>query len=550
MEKLQLKDTKNIIKYDAAVIGGGLSGCVAALELARNGLKVGLFIKRNLKKDSNSFLLAGGLAAVDPHNNMDNHDKHIEDTLAAGKGLNDPYAVKFSIKNFYSEVIEWLIQEGVIFDLKDEGYSLHCEGGHCADRVFHHKDITGQAIMEKLIEKIINEEHVDIFEDHIAIDLIVSKDKVNGVNVYSTVENRVKVIQSRGVFLATGGLGKIFMYTSNSDVATGDGFAMCYRAGLNLCNMEFIQFHPTVFYTLSSENERERKFLLTEALRGAGAILKSSKDSSEDFVLEYDPLGSKSTRDVVTCAQDLEMRKKGLAHLWLDCTLINSEKLKKEFKNSYEFCLNKGFDITKEPIPVVYAAHYSNGGVLVDKNSETSVKGLYVLGESSYTGLHGATRLASNSGPECILYAKVAATDFISKGYPYGKVTKWDVGNAVEVKDKTLITYYWDIVRRTMTDLCGICRNKRRLEDGITVLENLRKQVNYFYWDYKITSDLLEVRNILDTSLAVMRSALFRCETRASHYRDDFKGTSNNFNGVTVSRKDRVWLEKNTDHRL
>ena len=541
-----MEQTENIITYDAAVIGGGISGSVAALELARNGLKVGLIIKKTLKKDSNSFLLAGGLAAVDPNNDSDNHDKHIEDTLAAGKGLNDPHAVKFSIENFYPETIEWLVREGVLFDLKDGGYSLHCEGGHSEHRIFHHKDITGRAIMEQLIEKVIGEENIDIFEQHVAIDLIISESKVNGVNVYSALEDTVKVVKSRGVFLATGGLGKIFMYTSNSDVATGDGFAMCYRAGLGLCNMEFIQFHPTVFYISSteSEDENERRFLLTEALRGAGAILKSSKDSNEDFILQYDPLGSKATRDVVTRAEDLEMRKKGLTHLWLDCTLIDAEKLKTEFNNSYEFCLDKGVDITKEPIPVVYAVHYSNGGILVDsKSSETAVKGLYVLGESSYTGLHGATRLASNSGSECILYARVAANDFISKGYPHGKVEKWDIGKAVEVKDKTLIAYYWDIVRRTMTDLCGICRNKRRLEDGISVLENLRTQVNAFYWDYRITSDLLEVRNILDVSLAVMRSALYREETRASHYREDFEATSDAFNGVTLIRNNEVYLK-------
>lgn len=532
----------NIIKYDAAVIGGGISGCVSALELARNGLKVGLFVKKKLKEDSNSFLLAGGIAAVNPNNNKDDYDKHIKDTLAAGKGLNDAHAVQYSVKNFYSETIEWLIKEGVIFDLKHGKYSLHREGGHSASRVFHHKDITGRAIMEKLIEKVVNEDNIDILEDHMAIDLIVSAGKVNGVNIYSILEETVKVIKSRGVFLATGGLGKIFMYTSNSDVATGDGFAMCYRAGLHLCNMEFIQFHPTVFYT-SSENESERRFLLTEALRGAGAILKTAKDSHDDFVLQYDPLGSKATRDVVTRAEDLEMRKKGLTHLWLDCTPINPKKLKKEFKNSYQFCLNKGYDITKESIPVVYAVHYSNGGVMVNKNSETAVKGLYVLGESSYTGLHGATRLASNSGSECILYARVAVKHFIAKKYTYGDVKEWNTGHAVEIKDKTLIAYYWDIVRRTMTDLCGICRNKRRLEDGISVLKNLRKQVNSVYWDYKITSDLLEVRNILDISLAVMGSALFREETRASHYREDFKATSDDFNEVTLIAKSNVYLK-------
>ena len=540
-----MKD-KEYFETDCVVVGGGLSGCVAALELAEAGKKVSLFVKKRLREDSNSYLLAGGVAAVHEGDsgNGDNCEAHIKNTFSAGKGLNDEKIVDFSIKNFYPGAIKWLIDRGVLFDKKDGGYSLHKEGGHSHERVFHVQDITGRAIMEKLIDLVLEKDNIFIYENYSVVDVLTKKksdknysgeDYVLGVYVYDEEKKIVKTFSSRGVFLATGSLGKIFLYTSNSDVATGDGFAMAYRMGLPLANMEFIQFHPTVFYDPNLQNESERRFLLTEALRGSGAILKNAKDSSEDFVLRYSELGSKSTRDIVTRAEDLEMREKGLSHVWLDCTPIGGEKIKNEFSNSYEFCLSKGYDITKEAIPVVYAVHYSNGGGLVDEKSETSVKGCYVIGETSYTGLHGATRLASNSGSECVLFARVATKDFVEREIGKGeKAPLWNTFDAVEIKDLTVISYYWEVVRRTMTTLCGVARNKERLLAAKNVLIALKEEVRNHYWNYKITKDFLEVRNILDVALVVLESALFREESRASHYREDFPEPLDDFLGVSI----------------
>jgi len=546
---------RNIIKTDCGVIGGGLAGCSTALELADSGKKVDLFVKGKLIEDCNSYLTAGGLTAVPIINNKplkgDSFEKHIKETLEAGKALNNKKIVKYCAEHFFPDVIQWLIKKGVVFDKSSKGYEydLHREGGHSRNRIFHIKDTTGKSIMEVLSSLVKKHPNITVHENHMAIDLITenrlknkigkSKDTCLGFYVYDIKGDYVKTVYCKGVFVATGGLGKVFLYTSNMDVATGDGFAMCYRTGLPLANMEFIQFHPTVFYDASAVNETERRFLLTEALRGAGAIIKTSKDSREDCILKYDPLGSKATRDVVTRAEDLEMRKNGLNYLWLDCTKISEEQIKKDFKNSYEFCLSKGIDITKEPVPIVYAVHYSNGGVLVGSSGETKTTGLYVIGETSYTGLHGATRLASNSAPECVLFGRLAAKHFLSNPINNKEIDipLWDIGRAVQVKDKTTISYYWENIRRTMTTLCGIARNKERLNTAKEILEALKENIHEFYWNYYVGKDFLEVRNIAETALIIINSALVREETRACHFREDFPKQNKKFLGLTIIKK-------------
>jgi L-aspartate oxidase len=540
------------MKTDCAVVGAGFAGCSAALELADAGYQVDLFIKGQLIVDSASTLTAGGLTAVSDEavrSKADSYEAHIHDTLEAGKGLNDEKIVQFCSEHFYPDVIEWLVRLGVQFDMSNGHYDLHREGGHSANRVYHIGDETGAHIMMVLALKVKNHPRIRVHEHHIAIDLITKnkflkmsgKDECVGIYVFDVDKNRVKAVSSKSVFLATGGLGKVFLYTSNPDAASGDGFAMAYRAGLPLVNMEFIQFHPTVFYDEQADNPA-RRFLFTEALRGEGAFLKIHKDDRKDFVLKYNPRGSKATRDIVTRAEDIEMRKGGLKHVWLDCTAIPEQRLKKDFRTAYEFCLKKGIDMAKEPVPVVYAVHYSNGGVQVDGNSETGLNNLYVLGESSYTGLHGATRLASNSAPECVLFGRLSALHFIKnkKDNVHHDVPDWDTGRAKESKDPVAISYYWDITRKTMTLLCGIARTEVRLSAAKDVMLALKKNINSDYWNYVVNKDFLEARNLADVANVVLDSASVRKESRACHYREDYPQTDDKYFGLTIVRRGQV----------
>ena len=541
---------QDVLITDCGVIGGGLAGSVTALELADAGKHVDLFVKRDLIKDNNSYLIAGGLAAVPPQTmNHDSIKHHIQDTLDAGKKLNNYSIVEDCIDHFFSDVIEYLQKKGVDFDKVNGSFHLNKEGGHHAKRNFHVGDTTGNSIMKTLGELLRSHENITIHDKHMAIDLITAqkvKNKVNrntclGFYVYDSRKDSVKTIQCSGTFICTGGLGKIFLYTSNSDTSTGDGFAMCYRSGLPLVNMEFIQFHPTVFFDPAAEAEGERRFLLTEALRGAGAFLTVTKDAEEDFVLQYTPQGSHATRDVVSLAEDIEMRKHGLNHVWLNCTSIPKQKFKRDFKQTFNLCMSKGIDPTQEPIPVVYATHYSNGGVLVGSDSQTTLQGCYVIGETAYTGLHGATRLAGNSAPECVYFARKAATHFLKehKNHKKSTVPPWDVGTAVESKDKITVAYYWEMIRRTMNSLCGMSRNQERLLAAQHLLQSLKESINSYYWNYQVTCDFLEVRNIAEIANVVVESALFRKESRASHYREDYPTTVDaTFQKLTSINKD------------
>ncbi len=534
-----------LIETDCGVIGGGFAGCSAALELAAAGKKVDFFVKGEFAEDCNSCLTAGGLTAVPIVNDAplgsDSIEKHVKDTLDAGKGLNNKQVVQFCAEHFFPDVIQWLVGKGVKFDKSEKGYEfdLHKEGGHSENRIFHSKDRTGAEIMRVLGNLVRKHRNITVHEKHTAIDLVTNESRCSGFYALDVENDYVKAVSCKGVFVATGGLGKVFSHTSNKDFATGDGFAMCYRAGLPLANMEFIQFHPSVFYDPSMVQETERRFLLTEALRGAGAIIKAGKDSREDCILKYDPRGSKATRDVVARAEDVEMRELGVKHLWLDCTKIPKKVLKNDFRNSYEFCFAKGIDLAKEPVPIVYAVHYANGGVVTDSSGATTLKNCYVVGETAYTGLHGATRLASNSAPECILFGRAAAKHFVEHGKAKNvKIPEWDEDNASAIKDKTVLDYYWDTIRMTMTSQCGISRNKANMVTAKNILKQLGKEVNDFYWKYRLCSDFLEIRNIIEVANIILDSALFREESRASHFREDFpKQDDKRFKGLTLVKK-------------
>lgn len=559
---MRARGVQPYLQTDCAVIGGGLAGCTAALELADAGQRVELFVKGRIERDSNSLLVAGGLAAVPVPSGDDSFKKHIKDTLAAGSGLNDEKVVRFCVEHFFTDVIEWLEAVGVRFDRagptnKSRGYDLNLEGGHSTDRIFHVGDWTGVAIMGALAARVLRHPRIRVHQEHVAIDLITQRkltggkgaDQCYGVYIYDCAADRVVTVSSNAVFLATGGLGKVFLYTTNADIATGDGFAMCHRAGLALANMEFVQFHPSVFYDVAAVQEDERRFLLTEALRGAGAILKLHRDDRKDFMLAHHAHGSNATRDVVTRAQDIEMRRHGLKHLWLDCTSIARTRLLRDFKSSYDYCKSKGFDMAREPIPIIYAAHYSNGGVVTGASGETEMKGCYVLGETAYTGLHGATRLASNSAPECVLFGRLSSRHYL--GTLQGAVKRqsvplWRVGGAKPLRDKTTVSYYWDTIRRTMSGMCGISRNQERLGAAREVLSSIQENIREFYWHYRVSRDFLEARNIAEVAMIITESALARQESRACHWREDFAHKDDRrFRRITVARRDRpVALER------
>jgi L-aspartate oxidase len=542
------------VEKKAIVVGAGSAGATFALELADAGIRVDLYTKEGTPfrdpEASSSVLLAGGYAAVPLENGVpaagDSIEKHVQDTLTAGGGLNSLSVVRHFVQSF-PEVIAWLEERGIRFD-----HDLHSEGSHSASRVFHVSDQTGQTVMGRLGELVMTHPNISVFPGHIAIDLITQMDEDNsrgtcvGLYVLDIHTHEVKTVVGNAIALATGGLGKTFLYTTNPDTASGDGFGMCYRAGLPLVNMEFVQFHPTVSYKPKAEHELERRVLFTEALRGAGAILKLSPVDTEDFVLTYDPRGSKASRDVVSRAEDAEMKRLGLNHVWLDCTRIDPEHLRTGFQAFYSYCMANGLDPTKESVPVVYAAHYSNGGVLVGLSGETvypdgsGIEDLYVIGETAFTGLHGATRLASNSGPEAIAMSLNAAAHFLKYNRGLARRTEvpmWTPGKATTSQERHKVEYFWTGIRQTMTEQCGIARDGARLRVALRQLEEYGAELNRYYWDYFVERDTLEDRNILDVSMLILQSALFRKETRACHFRTDHPETLDMYKGWTLVKK-------------
>jgi len=546
-----------LVQSQVVVIGAGSAGITFALQAADAGVQVDLYTKEQAAFEypdsSSSVLLAGGYAAVPFENGIplpgDSIETHVQDTLRVGGGLNSEGAVQHFIRGF-PQAIRWLEGKGIRFD-KD----LHTEGSHSANRVYHVSDRTGKTVMTRLGELATAHPNISVFPNHMVIDLIsenktrntVKKlDNCLGAYVLDMDTNSVKTVLSDAVVVATGGLGKVFMYTTNPDTASGDGFAMCYRVGLPLVNMEFVQFHPTVHYSPDASAESERRVLFTEALRGAGAFLKLRKDDTEDFVLKYDPRGSKASRDVVTRAEDLEMKKLGLEFVWLDCTAIEPGELRTGFQTFYDYCIDKGINPTEEPVPVVYAAHYSNGGVLVNLEGETvysdgsGIKNLYVVGETAYTGLHGATRLASNSGPEAIAISLSAAERFL-QGYTgptfRDGIPLWNPGDAKASEERERLEEYWDGIRDTMTKKCGVARDAVSLGEALSDIQEYESRLNRYYWGYFLERDTLEVRNIQEVSAIILAGALFRQETRACHARTDYPKTDPEFEAWSVIKK-------------
>lgn len=537
---------------DFLVIGSGVAGLSFAIRAAEHGSVT--VLTKGKSMESNTAWAQGGISAVLPEglrNEGDSCESHVVDTLDAGAGLCHEDVVR-KIIDEGAATIEELVKWGVAFD-KDhdepERYQLGREGGHSERRILHSKDTTGRAIAEALLEEAKRHPSIQILEEHFAIDLIttaklgvVTEDRVLGAYVLDEMSGQVRTFRSDRVILATGGCGKVYLYTTNPDSATGDGLAMAWRVGAEVANMEFVQFHPTCFYNPAATGAEARSFLVSEAVRGEGGILINSK--GEDFVKQHDERGSLAPRDIVARAIDHEIKKSGAPCVYLDVTHQPKGFMKERFPFIYETLKRYGHDAEKDPIPVVPAAHYQCGGVVTDMNGLTSIRGLFAIGEVACTGLHGANRLASNSLLEGNVMARLAC-DYIVKHYLSGsksvddfiEIPDWRSGDVADPDELVVIYHNWDEIRRTMWDYVSIVRTDNRLLRAATRLRNLRKEVRSFYWGHKVNADILELRNLVAVASLIVDCATRRKESRGIHYTLDYLEKNENFERDTVIRK-------------
>ena len=513
------------IESDTLVIGGGIAGLAFALKAASRGT-VTLITKDRLP-ESNTAYAQGGIASV--WSPEDSFDAHIEDTLDAGAGLCHRDVVELVVREGPDRIRE-LIALGTNFsraegmDGEDSEYALGREGGHSHRRILHASDATGWEIVRALIAAARNQPQIVIHENSIAIDLITDAGRATGpvtcwgAYVLDRATNEVKTYVARATVLATGGAGKVYLYTSNPDIATADGIAMACRAGAQIGNMEFFQFHPTCLY-----HPLAKSFLLTEALRGEGAILRLPDGTP--FMKRYDPRAELAPRDIVSRAIDHEMKEHGYDHVYLDISHRDPEFVRTRFPTIYKRCLDFGLDMTKEPLPTVPAAHYCCGGVVTDAFARTNLLRLYACGEVAMTGLHGANRLASNSLLEAIVFAHRAAQDvgrrLDSDSRRPPDVAPWNPGNAVDSDESVVVTQNWDEIRRFMWNYVGIVRTNRRLERARQRIRMLQHEIHEYYWNFTITSDLVELRNIALVAELIIESAISRHESRGLHYNRD-----------------------------
>jgi L-aspartate oxidase len=511
-------------KFDVLIIGSGLAGMTMALHLAEH-CKVGMITKRDLLEGSSSYA-QGGIAAV--LDTEDSIEEHIQDTHIAGAGLCDAEATRFIVEHS-GEAIRWLISLGVPFtrDVTNRtGYHLTREGGHSHRRIIHAADATGSAVTSTLAQKIKAHPNITILEDHIAIDLITaSKLGLEGKQCYGAyaldkVNDTVKTLLAKQTILACGGAGKVYLYSTNPYTATGDGIAMGWRAGCRVRNMEFIQFHPTSLYHSHSES-----FLISEAVRGEGGILRLPDGTR--FMPEHDPRAELAPRDIVARAIDFEMKRHGVDCVYLDISYKPAAFIKEHFPTIYAHCLELGIDITQQPIPVVPAAHYTCGGLLTDHMGRTDVTGLYAVGESACTGLHGANRLASNSLLECLVIGKAASEHILTQGaVQIPDAPDWDDSRVTDADESVVISHNWDELRRTMWDYVGIVRTSKRLERALNRATLLEAEIDEYYSNFHVSNDLIELRNLVQTAELIIRSALSRKESRGLHYSRDYPDTS------------------------
>ncbi len=526
------------LKTDFLIIGSGIAGLSLAIKAATLG-SVAIVTKKE-KSESSTNYAQGGIAAVT--DKTDSFVEHINDTLICGAGLCHKDVVEFVVKEApprIQELVEW----GVEFtksEIPPYPYDLGQEGGHHHRRILHAKDLTGREIERALHEKVALLKNVQIYENHIAIDLILQKDAdgrtVNclGAYVLDIDEDVVHTYRAKYTILSTGGAGKVYLITTNPDIATGDGVAMAYRAGAKIANMEFIQFHPTCLF-----HPEAKAFLISEAVRGEGGILKLKNGAT--FMERYHPMKSLAPRDIVAKAIDMEIKKSGDEYVLLDITHHDRDFLKNRFPNIYEKCLEFGIDIAVDPIPVAPAAHYICGGVAVDHWGKTSIDNLFACGEVSCTGLHGANRLASNSLLEALVFSHRAfnkiAKSFRQTELSTISIPPWDPGGAVESDDSIVVTNNWDEIRRCMWNYVGIVRSDKRLERAERRIDLIQKEINEYYWNYRVTKDLIELRNITTVAKLIVQSCRLRKESRGLHYNIDYPDTLKSFERDTVIEK-------------
>ncbi|CAK0780706.1 L-aspartate oxidase [Gammaproteobacteria bacterium] len=507
-------------RYDVLILGSGLAGLTTALHLADHA-RVAIVAKREFQEGA-SLYAQGGIAAV--LDAQDSIDLHVHDTLVAGAGLCDPQVVRFAAEGA-AAAIDWLVKQGVPFTRERqpdgrEDFHLTREGGHSQRRVVHVADATGQAVVTTLIERIRAHPNIDIYDNHIAVELITgawlrrSTGRCLGAYLLDRASGQVKTFAARFVVLATGGGGKVYLYTSNPDVATGDGIALGWRAGCRVANMEFIQFHPTCLY-----HPRAKSFLISEAVRGEGGRLLLPDGTP--FMQRFDARAELAPRDIVARAIDHEMKRLGASCVYLDISHKGADFVLQHFPNIHAHCLEYGFDMTREPLPVVPAAHYMNGGLVIDLRGRTDVEGLYAVGEVSHTGLHGANRMASNSLLECLVFGRAAAADILAGLATVpdtGELPPWDESRSTNSDELVVVSHNWDEVRRFMWDYVGIVRTNKRLQRAKHRVDLLMQEIAQYYRDFRITGDLLELRNLVLVADLIIRSAQMRHESRGLHY--------------------------------
>ncbi|MDF2444781.1 MAG: L-aspartate oxidase [Moraxellaceae bacterium] len=507
--------------HDVLIIGSGAAGLTLALKLDPS-LRVAVLSKAELT-DASTYYAQGGVAAV--MDETDSTEAHVGDTLIAGAGLCHEDVVKFTVENG-PEAMHWLMQQGVSFTLDaHEQPHLTREGGHSHRRILHAADATGRAISTTLVRRVRECANVALMENRVAVDLITSQkqglpgeNRVLGAYVLNTRTGEVDVFRAKFVAVATGGASKAYLYTSNPDIATGDGIAMAWRAGCRVANLEFNQFHPTCLY-----HPQAKSYLITEAMRGEGAYLRLP--SGERFMMRFDERAELAPRDIVARAIDYEMKRLGIRCVYLDITHKPADFITSHFPNIYQKCLEYGIDITKDPIPVVPAAHFTCGGVMVDLASRTDIPNLYAIGETSFTGLHGANRMASNSLLECFVFAMAAAKDIqarVSDQPPLPECPPWDASKVRNPDEDVVILHNWEELRRFMWDYVGIVRTDKRLTRALRRVELLKSEIQEYYSNYFISTNLIELRNLVLVAELIIRCAQQRKESRGLHYTLDY----------------------------